>query len=154
MSRIKIEVQKKNLAGEVTWKYDGVVLRREDNYIVLEALFNRPDTPFMNIVLKENDRFVETFYSDRWYNIFEIYDRDDGQSKGWYCNVGMPAVFEDGVVSYVDLALDLWVSANGKQTVLDEDEFEELNLDDDLKAKALNGLGELKLHFDKKNPPG
>lgn len=153
MSRIKVEVQKKNLVGEVTWKYDGLVLQREDNFIVLEALFNRPDTPFMDIILKENDRFVETFYTDRWYNIFEIYDRDDGQIKGWYCNVGMPAVFEDGTVSYVDLALDLWVSADGKQSVLDENEFAELDLMDDIRAGALNGLMELRLLFENKNPP-
>lgn len=153
MSRIKVEVQKKNLVGEVTWKYDGLVLQREDNFIVLEALFNRPDTPFMDIILKENDRFVETFYTDRWYNIFEIYDRDDGQIKGWYCNVGMPAVFEDGAVSYVDLALDLWVSADGKQSVLDENEFAELDLMDDIRAGALNGLMELRLLFENKNPP-
>ena len=150
---MKITVLKKNLAGEVTWKYDGVVFRREDNFIVLEALFNRPDTPFMDIVLKENDRFVETFYNDRWYNIFEIYDRDDGNLKGWYCNVGMPAVFEDGVVSYVDLALDLWVSADGKQSILDEDEFAKLDLMDDIRAGALNGLMELRLLFENKNPP-
>ncbi len=143
MSRIKVEVQKKNLAGEVTWKYEGVALRREDNLIVLEALFNRPDTPFMDIILKENDRFVETFYNDRWYNVFEIYDRDDGRIKGWYCNIGKPAEIEDNVVSYVDLALDLWVSANGQQTVLDMDEFEKLELDDELREGALNGLEEV-----------
>ena len=149
----RIEVQKKNLADEVTWKYDGMILHREDNTIVLEALFNRPDTPFMDIVLKENDRFVETFYNDRWYNIFEIYDRDDGKIKGWYCNVGMPAVFEDDVVSYVDLALDLWVSVTGKQTVLDEDEFRELDLREELRAGALNGLDALKKLFKSKTPP-
>lgn len=149
----KITVLKKNLAGVVTWQYDGVVLRREPDFVVLEALFNRPDTPFMDIVLKENDRFVETFYSDRWYNIFEIYDRDDGQIKGWYCNVGMPAVIEDGVVSYVDLALDLWVAADGRQTVLDEDEFAELGLDEALSAEALKGLDELRRWFASKNPP-
>jgi len=140
---MKITVLKKNLAGEVTWKYDGWVLQREDNFIMLEALFNRPDTPFMDIVLKENDRFVETFYSDRWYNVFEIYDRDDGHAKGWYCNIGKPAVIEDDVVSYVDLALDLWISANGQQTVLDMDEFEKLELDDELREGALNGLEEV-----------
>ena len=75
MSRMK--VLKKNLAGEVTWQYEGVVLVREENSVTLEALFNRDDMPFMGIILKRNDRFVETFYSDRWYNIFEIYDRDD-----------------------------------------------------------------------------
>jgi hypothetical protein len=150
---MRITVLKKNLAGEVTWQYDGVVLRRETNFVVLEALFNRPDTPFMDIVLKENDRFVETFYSDRWYNIFEIYDRDNGKIKGWYCNVGKPTVIEDGVVSYVDLALDLWVSADGRQTVLDEDEFADLDLNEELRAAALGGLGELQLLFERKNPP-
>jgi uncharacterized protein len=153
MSRMKFEVQKKNLAGEITWKYEGIILQRDANSIVLEALFNRPDTPFMDIVLKENDRFVETFYTDRWYNIFEIYDRDAGKIKGWYCNIGMPALFEEGVVSYVDLALDLWVSTDGKQAVLDEDEFEDLNLDDETRSSALNGLNDLKLLFDRKNPP-
>jgi len=149
----RITVLKKNLAGEVTWQYDGVILQHEPNFVILEALFNRPDTPFMDVILKENDRFVETFYGDRWYNIFEIYDRDDGKIKGWYCNIGMPAVIEDGFVSYVDLALDLWVSATGKQTVLDEDEFKELNLDDELHTNALNGLKEVQLLFESKNPP-
>jgi hypothetical protein len=149
---MRITVLKKNLAGEVTWQYDGVVLRRKPNFVVLEAFFNRPDMPFMDVVLKENDRFVETFYSDRWYNIFEIYDRDDGKVKGWYCNVGMPAVIEDGVVSYVDLALDLWVSADGRQTVLDEDEFAELALDGDVRDGALKGLEELKRRFTKNVP--
>mgnify|MGYP001033217830 CR=1 FL=1 len=150
---MKITVLKKNLAGEVTWQYEGVVLRREPNFVVLEALFNRPDTSFMDIVLKENDRFVETFYSDRWYNIFEIHDRDDGRVKGWYCNVGMPALIEDGVVSYVDLALDLWVSVDGRQTVLDEDEFAELDLDNEVREGAQKGLDELKRYFETKNPP-
>ncbi len=150
---LRVTVQKKNLAGEVTWQYDGVVLKREPNHVVLEAFFNRPDTPFMDVVLKENDRFVETFYTDRWYNIFEIYDHDDGQIKGWYCNIGKPAVIEDDVVSYIDLALDLWVSVSGKQTVLDEDEFENMGLDDGMRSRALSGLGELQTRFENKNPP-
>ena len=128
-----MKILKKNLADEVTWQYEGVELNRDENSITIEALFNRDDLPFQGIVLKRNDRFVETFYTDKWYNIFAIYDRDDKKLKGWYCNITKPAIVEDGSVSYVDLALDLWVSADGKQTVLDEDELEELKLDDDLK---------------------
>ena len=142
-----IKVLKKNLEGRVTWQYEGQVLRREQNAVVLEAFFNRPDLPFMDVIFKQNDRFVETFYTDRWYNIFEIYDRDDGRRKGWYCNVGRPAVLSDGTMSYVDLALDLWVSAEGKQTVLDEAEFEELSLDESEREKALNALAELQRLF-------
>lgn len=148
-----MKVLKKNLANEVTWQYEGVVLNRENNSVTIEAFFNRDDMPFQDIALKRNDRFVETFYTDKWYNIFEIYDRDDGRFKGWYCNITKPAVIEDGHVSYVDLALDLWVSADGRQTVLDEDELEGLGLDKALKGKIFDSLGELELYFESKSPP-
>ena len=153
MSRMKIKVQKKNPSGEVTYQYEGILLKRDENSITLEALFDRQDMPFMDIVLKKGDRFVEHYYTDRWYNIFAVYDRDDGKLKGWYCNIGKPAVIKDGVVSYVDLALDLWVSAHGKQTVLDEDEFEKLDLNEELSAGALNGLNQLKRLFENNKPP-
>ena len=148
----RIKVQKKNPAGEVTYQYEGDLIARDENSITLEALFDRADMPFQDVVFKTGDRFVEYYYADRWYNIFEIFDRDDGQIKGWYCNVGKPAVIADGVVSYVDLALDLWVSVDGKQTVLDEDEFAELELDDELCGNALNGLEELKVLFKNNRP--
>lgn len=151
--RHSVKVQKKNPAGEVTYEYEGVLLSRDENSITLEALFDRADMPFMDVVFRTGDRFVEYYYTDRWYNIFIIHDRDTKKIKGWYCNIGKPAVIEDGIVSYVDLALDLWVAVDGKQTVLDEDEFEELKLNEELKTGALNGLDELKDLFKNNNPP-
>lgn len=148
-----MKILKKNFADEVMWQYEGVELRRDETSITVEAFFNRDDIPFQEIVLKRNDRFVETFYTDKWYNIFEIYDRDDGKLKGWYCNITKPAVVEDGSIAYVDLALDLWVSADGKRTVLDEDELEELGLDEEMKQKVFAGLRELEQYFESKNPP-
>ena len=153
MSGMKIKVQKKNPNGEVTYQYEGVLLKRDENSITLEALFDREDRPFMDIVLKKGDRFVEHYYTEHWYNILAVYDRDNGKLKGWYCNVGEPAIIEDSMVSYVDLALDLWVSASGRQTVLDEAEFEKLDLNEELSASALSGLNELKLLFENNNPP-
>lgn len=153
MSRVKIKIQKINPAGEILYEYEGEELRREGTCLVLEAFFTRDDLPFMDVVFKKGDRFVEYYYSDRWYNIFAIYDRDDGHHKGWYCNIGMPASIDDGVVSYVDLALDLWVSPSGRQTVLDEEEFEAMGLDDALRRSALQGLVDLKQRFLKNKPP-
>jgi uncharacterized protein len=148
-----VRVLKLNLAGEVTWQYEGRILRREPHAVVLEAYFNRPDLPFQDVVFKENDRFVETFYNDRWYNIFEIHDRDDGGLKGWYCNIGRPATLGDGTISYVDLALDLWVSADGRQKVLDRDEFDALSLLPDDRAHVLAALADLQRTFEAQRPP-
>ena len=154
MSGMKIKVQKKSSDGDVMVEYEGDELSRDEHSVKLEALFTREDMPFMDVVFKKGDRFVEYYYFDRWYNIFAIYDRDDGKIKGWYCNIGMPAVMEGNLVSYVDLALDLWVSTDGRQTVLDEDEFQALNLNAELSAGALAGLDELKALFKDNRPPG
>lgn len=144
-----VTVIKLNPQGKETWRYTGQILEEGPTWVRIEANFNRPDTPFHGILLKQGDRFVETYFSDQWYNVFEIYDRDDGSRKGWYCNVTRPAVFSDGLISYVDLALDLLVYPDGRQAVLDEDEFVALNLDAVEEARAHQGLRELQALFDR-----
>ncbi len=149
----RVLVLKLNPQGEVMWRSEGDVLERAPDSLTLEAFFDRDDRPFMDTTLKRGDRFVETYYSARWYNIFEIYDRDDGVLKGWYCNVTQPAAWGDGHVEYVDLFLDLWVSADGTQTVLDEDEFAAADLPEDLRQSARRGLAELQDWFRNQKSP-
>jgi uncharacterized protein len=149
-----VTVIKQDLEGRETWRYEGRILERGENFVYLEAWFNREDTPFHGIILKRDDRFVETFYSDRWYNIFEIYDREDGQLKGWYCNIGFPAKLDREKISYIDLALDLLVYPDGRQLVLDEDEFNELDLTQQARRKACEALAELRELFKEKLQAG
>lgn len=139
----EVTVIKLNPSGKETWRYSGQTLVAKPDVMLLEARFNRSDLPFHGIVLRQDDRFVEVYFSQRWYNIFEIHDRDDDSLKAWYCNVTRPADFADGIVRYVDLALDLLVFPDGRQLVLDEDEFAELALDDQTSAQARQALAEL-----------
>lgn len=140
-------VIKKNLAGEETWRYSGSILFRQKNSIVLSARFNRPDMLFHGILLAENDLFFEAYFSDRWYNIFEIHDKVTGFLKGWYCNVTYPAQFSNGLISYIDLALDLLVFPDGRQLVLDQDEFDALSLTIQAQQQALSALDQLQKIF-------
>ena len=150
-----ISVIKRNVSGQEVWHYTGTLLRQESHIVVLEARFRQPDLSFMGVALRAGDRFIETYFTDRWYNILEIHDRDDDRLKGWYCNVGKPAVMEsENSISYVDLALDLWVAQDGAQTVLDEDEFAVLDLDADTKSRALAALKELQNQFLNNKEPG
>jgi hypothetical protein len=121
-------VYKLNEQGQTVWQYPAEVLERGPNFVRLEAFFNRDDTDFGFATFKRGDRFVEYFYSDRWYNIFAVYDRDDGALKGWYCNICRPAVIGETAVHCEDLALDLWVTPSGQTTLLDVEEFNTLDL--------------------------
>jgi len=151
--REKIIVDKLSPQGELKWRYEGEVIARGADSLTLEAFFDRDDLPFMDTTFKRGDRFVETYYTDRGFNIFEIYDRDDGALKGYYCNITKPARFIDGRVEYVDLFLDLWVSVNGAQTVLDEDEFLVAELNEETRQFARDALKELQTLFESKRPP-
>jgi len=104
-------------------------------------------------VFEKGDRSVEWFFSDRWYNIFEIHSRDNDQIKGWYCNVTKPAAIRDGDVSAIDLALDVWIGPNGSILVLDEDQFAGLNLADADRDSALKALEDLKELARERRPP-
>jgi uncharacterized protein len=143
----QIDVIKLDIHHRETWRYTGSVLRRWPNAVLLQALFDRDDISFHEILLRRGDRFVEIFYTDRWYNIFEIHDRDTDQLKGWYCNITMPAELHTDSVSYVDLALDLLVYPDGRQLVLDEDEFDALPLEADIRRQARASLDVLCSRF-------
>ena len=142
-----IPVIKRDASGQEVWRYHGVVLEREPDSIRISAAFNRDDTPFHGVLLKRGDRFIETYSSEHWYNIDEIHDRDTGQLKCWYCNVARPAEIRDGSILYDDLALDLLIFPDGRQLVLDEDEFAALQLSQDDVHRARQALQELQRLF-------
>jgi len=147
-----ITVVKLNTNRQETWRYAGKVLHRNTEKITIEAFFNRPDTSFHGIMLREGDRFVETFFYKRWYNIFAMYDCLEGGLKGWYCNITFPAEVNGGEILYIDLALDLLVYPDGRQLELDYDEFIALDLPMNTQQQAITALQELKTIFGRAIP--
>jgi protein associated with RNAse G/E len=141
--REPIKIHKLDHKGNLVWIYQGTVLSRTPDSITLEAYFDRAEIVFEDLLLRPGDRFVETFYSNRWYNVFAIYDVEDGQLKGWYCNICRPARIETGHVYAEDLALDLLVYPDRNWRVLDEDEFADLDLSQEEKTHAREALDQL-----------
>jgi len=140
----KIIVRKLDLAGNEVFAYTGALLTRTPTSIIVEARFSRYDRLELGYtVFERGDRFVEHFFADRWYNIFEVHAAGADELRGWYCNVTRPAVIEDSRVSAVDLALDVWVNPDGSALVLDEDEFAALPLSPEERTAARAALAEL-----------
>jgi hypothetical protein len=149
-----VTVIKLNDQGQETWRYQGKLLSQDESSITLEAFFDREDLDLHGMPLCKGDRFVETYYRDRWYNIFEIRARDDDRLRGWYCNIARPVQISDGAISYVDLSLDLLVFTDGRQVVLDEDEFAATNPSQELHDQAYQALQELQARFTDQNIRG
>ncbi|HAF47972.1 MAG TPA: hypothetical protein DCL08_01870 [Anaerolineaceae bacterium] len=139
-----VNIIKLNTQHEEVWRYPGRIIAKDPHSVLVEAFFNIDDRPFHGITLRTNDRSIERYYSNRWYNVFEIHDRDDDRLKAWYCNVTSPATFSQGKIKYIDLALDILVYPDGDYLILDEDEFDALDLDEYSRQKALQALDALK----------
>jgi len=139
----QVTIIKMNAEREETWRYNGRIISRSPHSLLVEAFFNINDVTFHGITIRRNDRSIERFFDDRWYNIFEIHDRENDNLKAWYCNVTKPAEFTPGQIAYVDLALDVLAYPNGDYLVLDEDEFHELSLEPVIRAHANNALTQL-----------
>jgi predicted RNA-binding protein associated with RNAse of E/G family len=122
-----VHVRKLKPGGALDYAWDGVVLRCDADGIVLRAEFNVDLVERDFATFRRGDIFVEFYYWDRCFNIFQI-SHPDGTLKGWYANVGLPAELtrNPGELQYVDLALDVWARPNGEFAVLDQDEFDAL----------------------------
>jgi protein associated with RNAse G/E len=130
-----VHVRKLKPDGQLDFAWDGEVVRCDAEGIVLRAEFNVDVVERAFATFRRGDVFLEFYYFEpatadeprRYYNVFQISDAD-GTLKGWYCNLGLPAVLDANTaqLSYVDLALDVWANPDGSFTVLDEDELKEL----------------------------
>lgn len=147
-----MEVRKLDEAGQLVWRYSGRLLEEREGERVLEAIFDRETVRLGPLELRRGDRMIEHFYSDRWYNIFEIRDPKEGL-RGWYCNIARPAQFTPQAIIQEDLALDLVVTLSGKMKLLDQEEFDELPLNPDERRQAEDALDQLKRMIKTAAPP-
>lgn len=117
-----ITVVKLDPLGAEKTRYTGTVISRSHHEVVIQASWTMKERDLGYICFEPGDRFVEFYYTDRWFNIFDV-ARKDGLRKGWYCNIAEPAHIMNTSIEQVDLFLDVWVDPTGKTLILDEDEF-------------------------------
>jgi len=122
MEQELILVRKLAYDGRETWRWSGRLVQRSDRVAVIDALFNGSPRDLGYMRLEQSDLFHEYYYSDRWFNIFQVFD-SHGVLKGWYCNICKPAHLLGNEISFVDMVLDVFVYPDLRVLVLDQEEF-------------------------------
>lgn len=134
-----ITVVKWNTQHQVKLCYQAEIVEQRTHGVILSSVWTLPSRDFGCTQFEPGDRFREYYYTDRWFNIQEVVSAK-GKRKGWYCDIAEPVVIENNQMSLVDLELDVWVSAEGKPYLLDEDEFEASSLSEAQRIAAQQGV--------------
>lgn len=149
--------------GREKWRWTGRLLQRGQEagtgatFACVEAFFNVDEHDNGLVTLRRGDRYVEWYYGDRLYNVFDIYERETGERKAWYCDLCRPATFEDGAdgltIRFEDLELDLMILPDRTIHVLDEDDFAAAPLGDEERAEVLAAVAEIRALVAAGEPP-
>ena len=145
-------------------KYNGTEYRRwsarmvscDESLLVLDAEFEYDVKHEVLGEIPRGTRTAEYYWFNRWYNIFRFL-RNDGNTRLWYCNINTPPKLENGVLSYIDLDIDVLVQPDFSHQVLDIDEFEQnavgFGYQDELRREVQRALVEVTSLIDARQFP-
>ena len=145
-------------------KYDGAeyrrwnatLSRRTGSLIVLGAAFEDDVQHDLLGKISRGTRTIEYYWLDRWYNIFRFL-QSDGSTKLFYCNVNMPPAISGGILSYIDLDIDILVQPDFSYQVLDRKEFasnaKHYGYSQHVKRQAQSAIDDLILMIEKRQFP-
>jgi protein associated with RNAse G/E len=109
--------------GRVSRSWHARLKRRDDSLVVVEGVFEEEvNHPLLGRIVA-GTLSTEFFWADRWYSVFRFRE-PCGALRNFYCNLNTPPTFENNVITFVDLDIDVLVAPDFSYRVLDEDEFE------------------------------
>lgn len=125
-------------------KFDGTerrtwtarVAKHDGPLIVLDAVFAEEIQHDLLGTINSGTISKEYYWLDRWYNVFRFDER-------FYCNVTQPPVLKDGVLSYVDLDIDVLVEKDFSYKLLDVEDFETSSYPAEIQHNARQAVDEL-----------
>ena len=75
-------------------------------------------------VIRRGTVSYEFYWLDQGYNVFRFHE-PEGNLRNYYCNLNLPPEFQNNILDYVDLDIDILVWADFTHEILDMEEFRE-----------------------------
>lgn len=118
----KIVAQKYDLSVHKSW--DCELIDETNDYYLFKGVFDKEiNHSELGKILSGTVSF-EYYYKSEFYNIFVFFE-PTGEFRNFYCNINMPPVVENDVLTYIDLDIDILVCQDFSVRILDEKEFSE-----------------------------
>ncbi len=122
-----------------TWTAD--LIGRKDKLLTFVGEFEKEVKHSHLGVIGRGTVSYEFYWLDGWFNVFRFHE-PDGSLRNFYCNINMPPKFEENVLDYVDLDIDVLVWKDFSIEILDTDEFAENSKKYDYSSEIKNKTNE------------
>lgn len=119
--RVTVNVQKFDGTEHRSW--EATLVQQLDSLIILEGVFEGEVEHHLMGRITSGTSSVEYYWRDRYYNVFRLTEKS-GKFRSFYCNISTPAELSNGVLTYVDLDIDVLVEPDFSYRVIDLDDFE------------------------------
>ena len=139
-------INSKKFDNKIHKQWSAKLIERKDNLLVFYGEFEKEiNHPQLGVIRRGTASF-EFYWLDRGYNVFRFHE-PEGDLRNFYCNLNLPPRFEDNILDYIDLDLDVLVWKDFSYEILDLEEFEKnskkFNYTDSLKIEVEKNLKEL-----------
>jgi len=146
MKEKTVTVNSRKFDGEIHRSWLAQFIGEKDSLLKFVGEFEKEIThPHLGVIRRKTVSY-EFYWLDRWYNVFRFHE-PDGNLRNFYCNLNTPPSFDDQVLDYVDLDVDVIVWRDFTYEILDLDEFEvnaeKYSYSNDLRMKVETALIEL-----------
>jgi protein associated with RNAse G/E len=123
-SKESVTINSRKFDGTIHRTWNANLIERKDTLLIFVGEFEREVKHSHLGVIGRGTISYEFYWLDRWFNVFRFHE-PDGKLRNFYCNINMPPRFENNVLDYVDLDIDVLVWKDFSIEILDMDEFAE-----------------------------
>jgi protein associated with RNAse G/E len=149
-------INSRKLDNSIHKQWQAKLIERQDNLLIFFGEFEKEiKHPQIGVIRRATTSF-EFYWLDRGYNVFRFHEPEGGL-RNFYCNLNQPPIFENNILDYVDLDLDVLVWKDFSLEILDSEEFEKnsrkYNYTESLRAEVDKNLKELLFLIKQKSFP-
>lgn len=146
LSPERVTVCVRKYDGNEHRRWEAKIVEQQESLIVLEGVFEGEVEHYLMGRITNGTTSVEYYWQDRFYNVFRLTE-PSGKFRSFYCNISTPAELANGVLTYVDLDIDVLVEPDFSYRVIDLDDFDanvaEHGYSEAIQKRAHEALAEL-----------
>ena len=152
----QVTINSRKFDGKIHKSWKAELISETDELLTFEGVFESEVKHPLLGVIRRGTVSYEYYWKNDWFNVFRFHE-SEGDLRNFYCNINLPPKFENGVLDYIDLDIDVLVWKDFSHQIIDLDEFDahalKYNYSNELRRQVELTLQKLLLMIDRKQFP-